>query len=86
MSGGNMAWLIVYAALIGGVAWLVFRYRAFYREAWQELRDKVTWPGWKEVRGTTLVVLLVVLAFAVFLGACDYIFAPTINWVIEQFR
>ena len=85
-SGGNVAWLILYAALAGGIAWLAFRYRDFFREAWRELRDKVTWPGWKEVRGTTIVVVVVVFAISLFLFVCDYIFGPSIEKVIEFFQ
>jgi len=43
-----------------------------------ELR-KVTWPNWKEVRGTTLVVLGVTLAVAFILWFFDSIE----DWVIR---
>jgi preprotein translocase SecE subunit len=86
MMSGEMAWLIIYAALIGGLAWVFIRYRTFFREAWRELRDKVTWPGWKEVRGTTIVVVILVFAVSAFLFVCDYIFGPTIETVIELFQ
>ena len=47
------------------------KFATFLTESWQEVRWKVTWPSRKEVWGTTLVVLVTVLLFAVFLGALD---------------
>lgn len=34
---------------------------------------KVTWPSWEESKGSTIIVLIVVLFFAVFLGISDII-------------
>jgi preprotein translocase subunit SecE len=42
----------------------------FVSEAWQELK-KVTWPSRRETLGTTLVVLILVIIIAVFLGVVD---------------
>jgi len=42
----------------------------FVAEAWQELK-KVTWPGRRETLGTTLVVLILVVIIAAFLGVVD---------------
>ena len=43
----------------------------FVREAWQELK-KVHWPTRKETYAATVVVLIVVLFFAVFLALVDF--------------
>jgi len=42
----------------------------FVAEAWQELK-KVTWPGRRETLGTTLVVIILVIIIAAFLGVVD---------------
>ena len=42
----------------------------FVAEAWQELK-KVTWPGRRETLGTTVVVLILVVIIASFLGLVD---------------
>ena len=42
----------------------------FVSEAWQELK-KVTWPGRRETLGTTLVVIILVIIIAAFLGVVD---------------
>ena len=40
---------------------------------------KVTWPTKKQTYNYTLLVILVSLAVAIFLGALDYIF----NWLLQ---
>ncbi len=57
------------------------RAREFLREVKTELK-KVTWPTTKEVVGTTIVVLVLVVFFSIYLYIWDVIFA----WVIEGIR
>jgi preprotein translocase subunit SecE len=42
----------------------------FLREVWAELK-KVTWPTWVEVVGSTVVVILTSMMFAVMIGIWD---------------
>jgi preprotein translocase subunit SecE len=51
--------------------WIVVR--DFSRDVNSEMR-KVTWPTRNEVVGTTVVVLVATLVFAVYLYGCDQIF------------
>ncbi|MCD6454145.1 MAG: preprotein translocase subunit SecE [Candidatus Aminicenantes bacterium] len=53
----------------------------FLREVRAELK-KVTWPTSKEVVGTTIVVLILVVFFSIYLYIWDVIFA----WIIEGIR
>jgi preprotein translocase subunit SecE len=43
----------------------------FFKEVWIELK-KVHWPSWKETRAATLVVIVVIIVFATFLGLVDF--------------
>ncbi len=43
---------------------------AFVSEAWQELK-KVTWPNRKETVGTTVIVIILVVIIAGYLGLVD---------------
>jgi preprotein translocase subunit SecE len=54
----------------------------FVAEAWQELK-KVTWPGRKETLGTTLVVLILVVFIAAFLGMVDMGLSTLVNKIIR---
>jgi preprotein translocase subunit SecE len=46
------------------------RFRQFLSDVWAELK-KTTWPGRREVYGTTLVVIVTVLICAFFLWIVD---------------
>ena len=48
------------------------RLRQFIVETWAELK-KTTWPGGKEVYGTTVVVIVAVFICALFLFVVDFI-------------
>lgn len=48
------------------------RFRQFLIDVWSELK-KTTWPGKREVYGTTLVVIVTVLICATFLWVVDLI-------------
>ena len=43
---------------------------SFLKEVQAELK-RTTWPAWKEVRGTTTVVIITVFVFAIYLGVVD---------------
>ena len=48
------------------------RFRQFVVDVWSELK-KTTWPGKREVYGTTLVVIVTVVICAFFLWIVDLI-------------
>ena len=51
----------------------------FFKEVWIELK-KVHFPSWRETRAATIVVVLVVLVFATFLGLVDF----TLSHLIQR--
>ena len=54
----------------------------FYRETVGELR-KVTWPTWEEAKNLTIIVLVVLVAMALFLGAIDLLGAELLNLALN---
>lgn len=54
----------------------------YVRETRGELL-KVTWPTWEESRRLTVIVLVVTIAMAVFLGLLDFIFSNGIQTLVE---
>ena len=54
----------------------------FVAEAWQELK-KVTWPNRRETLGTTLVVIILVIIIAAFLGVVDMGLSSLVNRVMR---
>jgi len=56
--------------------------RKYLREVVYELR-KVVWPSRKETIGTTVVVLILVLVFGIYLGIVDSILSRVVRFLIE---
>jgi preprotein translocase subunit SecE len=47
---------------------------------------KVTAPSWKEVRGTTTVVIITVFIFAAYFGIIDFIINKGVTALFGYFR
>ena len=58
--------------------------RDFFRETSSEMK-KVTWPTTPEVIGTTTVVIIATLVFAIYLWGCDVVFYKMINFLFTRF-
>jgi preprotein translocase subunit SecE len=61
------------------------RIKSFYSDVRTEMR-KVTAPSWKEVRGTTTVVIITVFIFAAYFGIIDFIINRGVNALFGLFR
>ncbi len=58
--------------------------KSYFEELQSEMR-RVTWPSWKQVRATTLVVIIAVFAFAAYFAVIDQIFLSLINKLFNAF-
>jgi len=58
--------------------------REFFRDVSSEMK-KVTWPTRNEVVGTTVVVIVSTLVFALFLWGCDVVFFKAIDFLFAKF-
>ena len=58
--------------------------RDFFRDTSAEMK-KVTWPTKNEVIGTTTVVILSTIVFALFLWGCDVVFYKAIDFLFTRF-
>ena len=56
----------------------------YFEELQMEMR-RVTWPSWKQVRATTLVVIAAVFAFAAYFFVVDDIVNNLITKLINSF-
>jgi len=59
----------------------VARVREFSQEVLAEFR-KVTWPSRQELINSTVVVIVVTVVLAVFLGAVDIVLARAVEWIL----
>jgi|688.fasta_scaffold04378_9 preprotein translocase subunit SecE len=60
---------------------MISKTNQFLKETRQEL-DKVTWPTKEETIKLTQTVIIVTVAFALYLGALDYLFTEGLNLLI----
>jgi preprotein translocase subunit SecE len=59
----------------------VGRVREFVQEVLAEFR-KVTWPTRQELVNSTVVVIVVTVVIAFFLGAVDIVLARAVEWLL----
>jgi preprotein translocase subunit SecE len=59
--------------------------KQFYSDVRSEMK-KVSWPGRQEVVGTTIVVIVAVFFFGLYLGLVDYILAMGLDRLLRYFR
>ncbi|PYS29101.1 MAG: preprotein translocase subunit SecE [Acidobacteria bacterium] len=58
--------------------------RQFYSDVRSEMK-KVSWPGRQEVVGTTIVVVVAVFFFGLYLGLVDYLLSLGLDRVLRYF-
>jgi preprotein translocase subunit SecE len=58
--------------------------KSYFEDLQGEMR-RVTWPSWKQVRATTVVVIVAVFAFAAYFAVVDLIVGRGINQVFNAF-
>jgi preprotein translocase subunit SecE len=68
----------VRVAAPGRLAGLVERIRSYLNEVWIEL-NRVDWPTRRELISSTIVVIVVLVVLAVYLGAIDYLYTVLIK-------
>ncbi len=60
------------------------RSRVFLSQVRNEM-ERVTWPSWKEVQATTLVVILTSVLFGVYLWGIDLILSTVTGTIFRTF-
>jgi preprotein translocase subunit SecE len=58
--------------------------RDFFRDTRSEM-TKVSWPTKNEVVGTTVVVIVSTIIFAIYLWGCDLLFYKAIDFLFTRF-
>ena len=60
-----------------------------FKETWRGFKSetkKIVWPSWKQVFKNTGVVLVIVIACAIVIGALDYAFSEGISALASLFN
>jgi preprotein translocase subunit SecE len=64
---------------------MIARVREFVQEVLAEFR-KVTWPSRQELVNSTVVVIVVTVVLALFLGAVDVVLTRAVEWILGGVR
>ena len=57
--------------------------REYIEEAYKELVHKVTWPTWRELQDSALIVMVASLIFAIIVFAMDISFQKIMHFVYQ---
>lgn len=59
--------------------------KVYFQEAYDELVHKVTWPTWKELQSSALVVMVASLIISLLIFAMDLSFRNIMNFIYGLF-
>jgi preprotein translocase subunit SecE len=59
--------------------------RAYILDSIDELRNKVTWPKYRDLQNSSVLVLVASLIFALLIGAIDFVFDNIMTWFYDNF-
>ena len=57
---------------------------AYFREVYDELIHKVSWPTWKELQPSAMIVMIASLLIAVVIFLMDFSFEHVMNWIYQM--
>jgi preprotein translocase subunit SecE len=57
----------------------------FVRASYDEMKNKVTWPGYSSLQRSSVLVLVASLIFALLIGLIDLGFENTMTWFYNAF-
>ena len=57
------------------------RLKSYFKEAFNELFHKVSWPSWAELQDSTIVVMIASALIIAFIGVCHGFFLSA--WVMQ---
>jgi len=55
----------------------------YLKESYTELVHKVTWPSWKELQNSALVVMIASLIFALIVFSMDLVFQKVLEGIYK---
>ncbi|MEZ5105434.1 MAG: preprotein translocase subunit SecE [Draconibacterium sp.] len=61
------------------------KFKLYLQEAYDELVHKVTWPTWKELQSSALVVMVASLIISLLIFAMDLSFRNIMNFIYGLF-
>jgi len=57
----------------------------YIKESYKELIHKVTWPSWKELQGSAILVMIASLIIAIIVAVMDLAFKNLMHFIYNLF-
>lgn len=62
------------------------RIRAYFEDTRNELMNKVSWPSWKELQDSAIIVMIASLIIAAIVFAMDKVFSWSLEFIYGMFK
>jgi preprotein translocase subunit SecE len=59
--------------------------KTYFQESYNELVHKVTWPTWKELQSSALIVMVASIIIALVIFVMDFVFENLMNFIYSLF-
>jgi len=59
--------------------------KTYLHEAYVELKEKVTWPTWKELQSSAIVVMVASFIIALIVSLMDLVFSNVMHGIYRLF-
>ncbi|MFT3677499.1 MAG: preprotein translocase subunit SecE [Chitinophagaceae bacterium] len=56
----------------------------YFRESYKELTEKVTWPNWKQLQQSTMIVLVATLVITAMVSLMDFVTGGALKLIYNQ--
>ena len=56
----------------------------YFREVYDEMIQKVSWPTWKELQSSAMIVMIASLLIAVVIFLMDFSFEHVMDWIYRM--
>jgi preprotein translocase subunit SecE len=58
----------------------------YFKESYRELTEKVTWPTWKQLQQSTMIVIVATLVITAVVAAMDLVTNGALNFIYNTFK
>lgn len=63
----------------------MFKIKKYFQEVYSELMHKVSWPTWKDLQSSSIVVMIASMIIALIIAAMDGVFRNLMNAIYGMF-
>ena len=61
----------------------MYKLRTYILESTEEMKNKVTWPSYKSLQNSSILVFVASLIFAIIIGVIDTVFKNSLEWFYQ---